>query len=136
MPVAVPLGFLNMLFRYHGAARTMKSRAVDQTGLKGLELLAGNDMIVNVDNHDAILSMRLGLLPIRDRQRAARQRRKDWSDGVTGVVECWFGRIVQYSITPLHHSMGFSSAAVASGSIPRTSPAPRRRSRTKARSRR
>src|SRR5688500_12075888 len=131
MPVAVPLGFLNMLFRYHGAARTMKSRAVDQTGLKGLELLAGNDMIVYVDNHDAILSMRLGYY--LSETGNGRQDR----EGKIGVVECWFGRIVQYSITPtLHHSMGFSSAAAASGSIPRTSPAPRRRSRTKARSRR
>src|SRR5688572_17569088 len=102
MPVAVPLGFLNMLFRYHGAARTMKSRAVDQTGLKGLELLAGNDMIVNVDNHDAILSMRLGLLPIRDRQRAARQRRKDWSDGVLVRTD---RPILHYSNTPSLHGV-------------------------------
>src|SRR5688572_31545755 len=102
MLVAVPLGFLNMLFRYHGAARTMKSRAVDQTGLKGLELLAGNDMIVNVDNHDAILSMRLGLLPIRDRQRAARQRRKDWKIGVTGVLVRTDRPILHYSTPSLH----------------------------------
>jgi hypothetical protein len=56
VPVAMPLGFLNMFFRYHGTARPMKPRAVDQAGLKSLQLLACNDMIMNVDNHDAIPS--------------------------------------------------------------------------------
>jgi hypothetical protein len=34
----------------------MKPGAIDQAGLKGLELLAGYNVIVNVDNHGEILS--------------------------------------------------------------------------------
>jgi hypothetical protein len=49
-----------MFFRYDRAPRTMKAGAIDQPGLERLELLAGNDMIVNIDNHDEILSIRNG----------------------------------------------------------------------------
>jgi hypothetical protein len=35
----------------------MKPRAIDQTRLERLELLARDDMVVNIDNHDAILSV-------------------------------------------------------------------------------
>jgi hypothetical protein len=70
----MPLGFLNMLFRDHRAAWSMKPRAVDQTGLKSLQLLAGDNMIVNVDNHNKILSAMFGSLPIRERRRAARRK--------------------------------------------------------------
>jgi hypothetical protein len=67
MFVAMPLRFLNMFFADHRAARPMKPRAVDQARLKGLQLLAGNNVIVNIDNHDEILSALIGLLPIRHR---------------------------------------------------------------------
>jgi hypothetical protein len=33
----------------------VKPRAVDQAGLEGLQLLAGDDVIVNIDNHGTIL---------------------------------------------------------------------------------
>jgi hypothetical protein len=33
----------------------MKPSAVDQAGLKSLQLLAGDDVIVNVNNHDDFL---------------------------------------------------------------------------------
>jgi hypothetical protein len=69
--VSVPLRFLDMFFRHHGAARPMKTRAVDQAGLKSLKLLAGNDMIVNIDNHDKILSTVVGVLTIRERHATA-----------------------------------------------------------------
>jgi hypothetical protein len=35
----------------------METRAIDQTRLERLELLAGDDMVVNIDNHNEILSM-------------------------------------------------------------------------------
>jgi len=35
----------------------MKPRAIDQPGLKGLELLTGNDMVMNVYDHNEILSV-------------------------------------------------------------------------------
>jgi hypothetical protein len=35
----------------------MEPRAVDQTCLESLELLARNNVVMNVDNHDAILSV-------------------------------------------------------------------------------
>jgi hypothetical protein len=60
MAMTVPFCFLNMLFGDHGPARAMKSGAVDQAGLEGLQLLPGNNMIVNVNNHDAILSLQTG----------------------------------------------------------------------------
>jgi hypothetical protein len=51
MLVAAPPGLLNVLFGHHGTAGAMEPRAVDQTGLKGLELFTRNNMVVNVDNH-------------------------------------------------------------------------------------
>jgi hypothetical protein len=47
---------LNMLLRDHNATGAMESGAVDQTGLKVLQLLAGNDMVMNVDDHNDVLS--------------------------------------------------------------------------------
>jgi hypothetical protein len=57
MLVATPLRPLDMLLRYNGAGRAMESRAIDQTRLERLELLARDDMVVNIDNHDRILSL-------------------------------------------------------------------------------
>jgi hypothetical protein len=57
MFVATPLRSLDMLLRYNGAGRAMETRAIDQTRLERLELLAGDDMVVNIDNHNEILSM-------------------------------------------------------------------------------
>jgi hypothetical protein len=45
-----------MFLRDHSALWAMKSGAVDQTGLKGLKLLAGDYVVVNVDDHAQILS--------------------------------------------------------------------------------
>jgi hypothetical protein len=56
MLVATPLRPLDMFLRYNGAGRAMEPRAIDQTRLERLELLAGDDMVVNIDNHDRILS--------------------------------------------------------------------------------
>jgi hypothetical protein len=57
MLVTTPLRLLNIFLRDHRtAARTMKPGAIDQAGLKGLELLTGYNVIVNVDNHGEILS--------------------------------------------------------------------------------
>jgi hypothetical protein len=55
MSVAMPFGLLNMFLGDHGAAGPMKPSAVDQAGLKSLQLLAGDDVIVNVNNHDDFL---------------------------------------------------------------------------------
>ena len=57
MFVATPLGSLNMFLRHNGAARAMEPSAIDQPRLERLELLARDDMIVNIDNHDRILSL-------------------------------------------------------------------------------
>src|SRR5207302_11254342 len=58
MLMTTPLRLLKMFLRNHRTAtRTMKSGAIDQAGLKGLELLTSYDVIVNVDNHDEILSV-------------------------------------------------------------------------------
>jgi hypothetical protein len=38
----------------------MKPRAIDQTRLKGLKLLTGNYMIVNIDDHEEFLSVMIG----------------------------------------------------------------------------
>jgi hypothetical protein len=46
-----------MFLRHNGAARAMETRAIDQTRLERLELLARDDMVVNIDNHNEILSM-------------------------------------------------------------------------------
>jgi len=54
MPMAMPFRFLNMLFCHYGSAWAMKSCAVNQSGLKCLQLLTGDDVVVNIDNHDAI----------------------------------------------------------------------------------
>src|SRR4029450_5405311 len=54
---ATPLRPLDMLLRYNGAGRAMESRAIDQTRLERLELLARDDMGVNIENHNEILSM-------------------------------------------------------------------------------
>jgi hypothetical protein len=51
MFVAAPLRFLNVFLGDDGPGRPVKTRAVDQPRLKSLQLLAGNDVIVNVDNH-------------------------------------------------------------------------------------
>jgi hypothetical protein len=72
--VAVPFRLLNMLFSDHRAARAMKTGAVDQTGLKSLQLLAGDNVIVNVDNHDRSFLRRLAF-SIRERQRAAKREK-------------------------------------------------------------
>jgi hypothetical protein len=77
----VPFGFLNVSFRHYSAARTVESRAVNQTGLKGLELLTSNDVIVNIDNHGDVLSVGLSL-PYQ--RLATRGKPLNWS---TGVVE-------------------------------------------------
>jgi hypothetical protein len=47
----VPLRVLNVLLGDDHTARTMKPRTIDQTRLKGLELLSRDNVIVNVDNH-------------------------------------------------------------------------------------
>jgi hypothetical protein len=52
----MPFRVLDVFLRDHRAARTVKSGAVDQTGLKSLQLLAGDNMVVNVDNHGFIPS--------------------------------------------------------------------------------
>jgi hypothetical protein len=80
MPVAMPFGFLNMSFRDHGSARTMEAGAIDQTGLKSLQLLAGNDMIVNVNDHDAVLSARIGYT--YQSPATGGKTRGNWSNGV------------------------------------------------------
>ncbi len=54
--MASPPGLFNMIFGHHRASRAMESGAVDQTGLKCLQLLPGNDVIMNVDDHGAMLS--------------------------------------------------------------------------------
>jgi len=74
MLVTMPLRFLNMFFGNDDAARAMKPRAVDQSGLKGLELLAGDDMIVNVDDQEDILSARNAPLPIREQDPVVKQQ--------------------------------------------------------------
>ena len=48
MFVAAPPGFLDMLLGDHGSAGPMKPRAIDQPGLKSLQLLAGNDCMVSL----------------------------------------------------------------------------------------
>ena len=65
MLVATPLRPLNIFLGHDGAARTMEPRAIDQTRLERLELLAGDDMVVNIDNHGSVLSMWIGFEPIR-----------------------------------------------------------------------
>src|SRR4029077_11380458 len=57
MLVTAPFGVLDMLFSDDGAAWTVKPGAINQPGLKGLELLAGDDVIVNINDHDRILSL-------------------------------------------------------------------------------
>src|ERR1043165_2010364 len=97
MLVTAPLRFLNMFLGHYHAGRTMKPGAVDQTGLIGLELLTGDDVIVNIDNHDEILSMKL----ILTYQRAP-------SSGKAlrfGVLQCWSDGIRIASL--LHHSKFF-----------------------------
>src|ERR687892_1317267 len=87
---ALPI-FLYMLFGHHSAAGAMKPRAVDQTGLKRLELFAGNNMVVNVNDHGGILSAGISVLRIRDRHVAV--KRDYWSIGL------WPSAFSQYSIT-------------------------------------
>jgi hypothetical protein len=59
----------------------MKACAIDQSGLKCLQLLPGDDVVVNIDNHDEILSME----SIFTYQRAPSGGKPlNWS---TGVVE-------------------------------------------------
>jgi hypothetical protein len=48
---------LNVFLGDDSATGTMKPGAIDQTGLKVLELLARNDMVMNVDDHDRLLSV-------------------------------------------------------------------------------
>jgi hypothetical protein len=55
MAVAMPLSCLNIFLGNNHTARLVKPRAVDQAGLEGLQLLAGDDVIVNIDNHGTIL---------------------------------------------------------------------------------
>src|SRR5918996_2418228 len=80
MLVTAPPGLLYMLFGHHSAAGAMKPRAVDQTGLKRLELFAGNNMVVNVNDHSRILSTGFCILRIRDRYVAV--KRDYWSTGL------------------------------------------------------
>jgi hypothetical protein len=51
MLVAAPLRLLNVLLGDDGPPGPVKPRAVDQPRLKSLQLLAGNDVVVNVDHH-------------------------------------------------------------------------------------
>src|SRR6185295_6014053 len=55
MAVTMPFRFLNMFFRDDHTARPVETRAVDQAGLKRLQLLAGDNVIMNIDNHETIL---------------------------------------------------------------------------------
>ena len=57
MFVAALFGFLNALFSHDGPCRPMEPRAIDQTSLKILQFITGNDMVVNVNNHGPILSL-------------------------------------------------------------------------------
>ena len=57
MFVAAPLGLLNALFGHDGPCRPMEPRAIDQAGLKILQFITGNDMVVNVNNYGPILSL-------------------------------------------------------------------------------
>jgi hypothetical protein len=65
MLVATPLRSLNIFLRHDSAARAMEPRAIDQTCLERLELFAGDDMVVSIDNHGSVLSMWNGFEPIR-----------------------------------------------------------------------
>jgi hypothetical protein len=56
MLVATPLRPLDMFLRYNAAGRAMETRAIDQTRLERLELLAGDDMVVKIDNPGSVLS--------------------------------------------------------------------------------
>jgi hypothetical protein len=66
-----------MLLRDHNATGAMESGAVDQPGLEVLELLTGNDMVMNVDDHNETLSVLDWLLTIRDRGLAARRDKRE-----------------------------------------------------------
>jgi hypothetical protein len=88
--MAMPFRFLNMLFCHYGSAWAMKSCAVDQSGLKCLQLLTGDDVVVNIDNHDAILSTELTV----NYQRAAAVGKAydiNWRDGVRYLPDPLYG---------------------------------------------
>ena len=98
MFVATPLRSLDMFLRHNGAARAMEASAIDQTRLERLELLARDDMVVNIDNHDRILSFGLTRTykkPLSVCQAAAH----------LGILEWWNNGMVftafQHSSVPL-----------------------------------
>lgn len=98
MPVAMPFRFLDVFFRHHGAARTMEAGAIDQTSLKSLQLLAGNDMIVNVNDHEVILPCKL--IPYYQTPATRGKTEEDWRNG---VLEYWIRidrPMLDYSNTP------------------------------------
>jgi hypothetical protein len=55
MAVTMPFRFLNVFLGNDHSAWPVKARAVDQTSLKCLQLLTGNNMIVDIDDHETIL---------------------------------------------------------------------------------
>jgi hypothetical protein len=57
----MPLSLSNIFLANDHAARFVKPRAIDQAGLKRLQLLAGNDVIMDVDDHETILLRKFSL---------------------------------------------------------------------------
>jgi hypothetical protein len=53
MFVASPTRLLDVFLVYDDTGWSMKTGTIDQSGLKGLKLLAGDNVIVNIDDHDA-----------------------------------------------------------------------------------
>jgi hypothetical protein len=69
MFVAPPPRSLDVFLGHNPAAGAMKPGAINQTRLESLQLLARNNMVVNIDNHVSILSVWIGLEPIRPATR-------------------------------------------------------------------
>ena len=65
--------------------------------LEGLKLLAGNNMIMNVDNHDAILSLQTN--SSLSETAVARQD----SEGKIGVMEYWSSGVLVRTDRPILH---------------------------------
>lgn len=94
----MPFRFLNMFFRNDSSARAMKPGTVDQAGLESLQLLAGDNVIVNVDNHDDILSNKVASYLSESCDR--RQDGRRLGNGVIEYRSDGFGRT---PIIPLLH---------------------------------